>query len=247
MIAFVLAVTVAASQVVGQGPPTIDPGMTRAQVVAKLGEPMSTRTYEGHTYLLYKNGCERSCGMSDLVVLDSDKVVDAVFRSNARHYSGTSSSPRMISMADLHQTEGKPIAVAEAEKAEQPEKPAKFVKHTKVAKVAKVAAPQIETVNGDKTEKMAKAEKPAKLEKTEKAVSVENGETAPSKPAVAKPVVAKPAVEKPAPAPAPAEAPAPVAQPKLPEVIRPAPTPKKDTAKKAGAVIKPEPNPKPKS
>jgi hypothetical protein len=238
MIAFVLAVTVAASQVVGQGPPTIDPGMTRAQVVAKLGEPMSTRTYEGHTYLLYKNGCERSCGMSDLVVLDSDKVVDAIFRSNARHFSGTSSSPRMMSLADLHPTEDKAITVAEAEKAQQPEKPARFEKHTKVAKVAKVAAPQLETATGDKTDKVAKVEKPAKpvkVEKAEKAVSVDNGETAPS----------KPAVEKPAPAPAAAQRPA--APPRLPEVIRPAPTPKKDTAKKAGAVVKPEPNPKPKS
>jgi hypothetical protein len=241
MIAFVLAVTVAVSQApVSQGPPTIDPGMTRAQVVAKLGEPMSTRTYEGHTYLLYKNGCERSCGMSDLVVLDSDKVVDAVFRSEARKYSGTSSSPRMISMAELHQTSDKAISVAEAEKAEQAEKPAKFEKHTKVAKVAKVAAPKLETVNGEKSEKVAKVEKPAKpakVEKTEKAVSVDNGETAPS----------KPAVEKPAPAPAPASAPAPAAPAKLPEVIRPAPTPKKDSAKKSGVVIKPEPNQKPKS
>src|SRR5215472_762582 len=108
MIAFVFAVAVAASQA-GQGPPTIDPGMTRAQVVAKLGEPMSTRTYDGHTYLLYKNGCERSCGMSDLVVLDSDKVVDAVFRSNARRYSGMSSSPKMLTAADLHGGSGKPM------------------------------------------------------------------------------------------------------------------------------------------
>src|SRR5215472_1772450 len=147
MIAFVLAVTVAVSQApVSQGPPTIDPGMTRAQVVAKLGEPMSTRTYEGHTYLLYKNGCERSCGMSDLVVLDSDKVVDAVFRSTARHYSGTSSSPRMISMAELHQSGDKAITVAEADKGEQPEKPAMAVKHAKVAKVAKVQPPKLEGV-----------------------------------------------------------------------------------------------------
>jgi hypothetical protein len=52
MIAFVFAVAIAASPAVGQGPPTIDPGMTQAQVVAKLGEPLSTRTYDGHTYLL---------------------------------------------------------------------------------------------------------------------------------------------------------------------------------------------------
>jgi hypothetical protein len=83
-----------------QTPATIDPGMTRAQVVAKLGEPLSFRDFQSFTYLLYKNGCERKCGMNDLVVLDSGKVVDAVFRSPARHYTGTSSSPRMIPMAD---------------------------------------------------------------------------------------------------------------------------------------------------
>jgi len=79
---------------------TIDPGMTRDQVVAKLGEPLSTRSYDNHTYLLYKNGCEKTCGMNDLVVLDSGKVVDAVFRAPGRKYSGTSSSPRMISESE---------------------------------------------------------------------------------------------------------------------------------------------------
>ena len=91
---------VAALTVQSQGPVTIDPGMTREQVVAKLGEPLSARTYDGHTYLLYRNGCEKKCGMNDLVVLDSGKVVDAVFRSHARKYSGTSSSPHMISAAE---------------------------------------------------------------------------------------------------------------------------------------------------
>ena len=78
----------------------IDPGMTQAQVVAKLGPPLSTRTSDGHTYLFYKNGCERTCGMNDLVVLDSGKVVDAVFRSPSRKYTGKSSSPVMISRTD---------------------------------------------------------------------------------------------------------------------------------------------------
>src|SRR6478752_7944511 len=85
---------------------TIDPGMTRAQVVAKLGEPLSARTYQGHTYLLYKNGCEKKCGMNDLVVLDSGKVIDAVFRSPNRKYSGTSSSPRMIPQAEARKGVG---------------------------------------------------------------------------------------------------------------------------------------------
>jgi len=84
--------------------------MSREQVVAKLGEPLSTRTYDGHTYLLYRNGCEKKCGMNDLVVLDSGKVVDAVFRSPSRWYSGKSSSPRMISAAEARK--GAPASAA---------------------------------------------------------------------------------------------------------------------------------------
>jgi hypothetical protein len=239
MIAFVLAVAIAASPALGQGPPTIDPGMTQAQVVAKLGEPLSTRTYDGHTYLLYKNGCERSCGMSDLVVLDSGKVVDAIFRSNARRYSGTSSSPRMILAADLQQPADKSAIVVDAG-----EKPAKAEKK---AKLAKVAPPKVEGI--DKAVQPAKVVKPAKVakpatvvrvEKVDKAakVKVENGETAPSKPAPEKIATPAPPAES---------APAPATPPKLPEVFRPAPTPKKDTAKKSDAAIKPDPNKKPKS
>jgi hypothetical protein len=97
-----LAALLFASPVAAQQPATIDPGMTRAQVVAKLGEPLSSRAFDGFTYLLYKNGCEKKCGMNDLVVLDSGKVVDAVFRAPGRRYTGTSSSPRMISMADAN-------------------------------------------------------------------------------------------------------------------------------------------------
>jgi outer membrane protein assembly factor BamE (lipoprotein component of BamABCDE complex) len=39
---------------------TIDPGMNLDQVITKLGEPASVRTYEGHTYLYYKNACEKT-------------------------------------------------------------------------------------------------------------------------------------------------------------------------------------------
>src|SRR6185369_14645514 len=101
VISFVAALTLQS-----QGPVTIDPGMSREQVVAKLGQPLSVRSYEGHTYLLYKNGCEKKCGMNDLVVLDSGKVIDAVFRSTARKYSGTSSSPHMISQAEARKGNG---------------------------------------------------------------------------------------------------------------------------------------------
>jgi len=226
MIAFVIAVAIAA-QAPAQGPTqvTIDSGMTRAQVVAKLGEPMSSRTYDGHTYLLYKNGCERSCGMSDLVVLDSDKVVDAIFRSSARRYSGTSSSPRMISMAEASRGSDEPEVIV----ADKAEKPAKAPKAAKATRVAKVAAPKLEA-----------ASKPAKVEK------VEGGETAPAKPVAPKPAAqaaAQPAMQPAAqpaaqPSTQPATQPEPQAAPKLPQVFRPAPTPKKDTVKKGDTANK---------
>jgi hypothetical protein len=72
---------------------TIDPGMTRAQVIERLGKPATVRTYQGSTYLLYSNNCGKTCGMQDLVILDHDVMVDAVFRSPNRHFTGTSSSP----------------------------------------------------------------------------------------------------------------------------------------------------------
>lgn len=72
---------------------TVDPGMTRSQVIERLGQPASERTRGEHTYLFFQNGCERQCGMSDLVMLRADTVIDAIFRSSQRRYSGTSSSP----------------------------------------------------------------------------------------------------------------------------------------------------------
>ena len=87
---------------------TIDPGMTEAQVLEKLGQPLSSRSLKTFTYLLYRNGCEKKCGMNDLVTLDSGKVVDAVFRTPNRRYSGTSSSPRAIPAAEA--SKGKPDA-----------------------------------------------------------------------------------------------------------------------------------------
>ena len=76
---------------------SISPGMTRAQVVASLGEPLTSRQMNEFTYVFYRNECTRACGMNDIVVLRSDSVVDAVFRSPTRHYTGKSSSPEPIS------------------------------------------------------------------------------------------------------------------------------------------------------
>jgi outer membrane protein assembly factor BamE (lipoprotein component of BamABCDE complex) len=76
---------------------SIDPGMTRDQVVAKLGKPTSEHSSGSATFLYYQNGQEKKMGMSDMVALDSGKVVDAVFRSSARRYTGKSSSPAPVS------------------------------------------------------------------------------------------------------------------------------------------------------
>jgi len=76
---------------------TVSPGMSEAQVVQSLGKPATRRAVGERTYLFYANSCGRSCGMNDLVVLARDSVVDAIFRSPDRHYTGTSSSPESVS------------------------------------------------------------------------------------------------------------------------------------------------------
>jgi len=114
MRAAVFAISFLSASTLGaQKAATIDPGMSREQVVAALGQPLSSKSYDGYTYMLYRNGCEKKCGMNDLVVLDSGKVVDAVFRSATRKYSGESSSPKMISAADAKHvsSDGKPLVV----------------------------------------------------------------------------------------------------------------------------------------
>lgn len=89
---------------------TIDPGMTRAQVIERLGKPATVRTYQGSTYLMYTNKCGKSCAMQDVVILDHDVVVDAMFRSPDRHYSGTSSSPEALK-ANSRTQRNQPLAV----------------------------------------------------------------------------------------------------------------------------------------
>ena len=71
----------------------IDPGMTREQVIERLGRPATERSSNGFTYLFFINGCERTCGMNDLVTLRGDSVTDAIFRAPHREFSGRSSSP----------------------------------------------------------------------------------------------------------------------------------------------------------
>ena len=90
-----LAVTVAVAMP-ADAQTTIDPGMTRAEVVELLGKPQGERTAGSYNYLFYRNGCEERCGMQDLVILQNDLVVDAIFRSPRRVYSGESSSPNGV-------------------------------------------------------------------------------------------------------------------------------------------------------
>jgi hypothetical protein len=85
----------------------VDPGMSKAQVVAKLGAPLTERSVEGRTYLFYSNKIETRVGMHDLVVLDDDRVVDAIFRAEARRYTGRSSSPTAIPPVVAYWGEGR--------------------------------------------------------------------------------------------------------------------------------------------
>ena len=92
ILVFVLSL-LAAAPAAAQDARVIDPGMSREQVISELGPPVTVRTAGRFVYLFYPNGCERTCGMQDLVILEDDAVVDAIFRSARRSYSGTSSSP----------------------------------------------------------------------------------------------------------------------------------------------------------
>ena len=79
---------------------TISPGMSRAKVVAALGAPTTERSVAEFRYLFYRNDCGKQCGMNDLVILRNDGVVDAIFRSPSRRYTGTSSSPAPVSASE---------------------------------------------------------------------------------------------------------------------------------------------------
>jgi hypothetical protein len=82
----------------------IDPGMSKAEVIAHLGSPQSMKTSDTLTFLYYRNGCEKTCGMNDVVTLSHDKVVDAIFRDPSRKYTGESSSPNQVSAAQARKT-----------------------------------------------------------------------------------------------------------------------------------------------
>jgi hypothetical protein len=72
---------------------TVSPGMTRDEVIGVWGEPIAERATGNQTFLFFRNGCEVSCGMLDVVFLEGGQVVDAVVRGQGHIYGGTSSSP----------------------------------------------------------------------------------------------------------------------------------------------------------
>ena len=72
---------------------TVAPGMSQEDVVAVWGRASAVRHAGEYTYLHYPNGCELTCGTDDVVILQNDKVVDAIVRWRGHGYSGESSSP----------------------------------------------------------------------------------------------------------------------------------------------------------
>jgi len=90
----------------------IDPGMSKAQVIQHLGQPQSISKKDSSLFLYYKNGCEKTCGMLDLVILINDKVVDAIFRDPNRHYTGKSTSPMALTPAEARKAStGAPLKI----------------------------------------------------------------------------------------------------------------------------------------
>jgi len=154
-IAFVASLLVAvASSANAQA--SIDHGMTKDQVIAKLGKPASEHSSGTKTFLYYANGQEKTVGMSDMVAIEDGKVVDAVFRSSSRKYTGMSSSPKPISAeAAIVKGGGKPStkpmklpptpakAVPPAKKLAEPAKTvdSKKIAPVKAADTAKKSAP----------------------------------------------------------------------------------------------------------
>jgi hypothetical protein len=67
--------------------------MSERQVYSLWGRPAAIRREGDYTYLFFPNSCERTCGTLDLVMLQNDRVVDAVVRWPGHNYSGESSSP----------------------------------------------------------------------------------------------------------------------------------------------------------
>ena len=88
-----IAMAVSARALHAQDVKTIRPGMTEAEVRSAWGAPVTSRKVGDYAYLFYENGCLRTCGTYDLVVLQGGQVVDAIVRGKDHNYDGVSSSP----------------------------------------------------------------------------------------------------------------------------------------------------------
>jgi hypothetical protein len=82
-----------ATPLLAQDVATIKPGMSQADVRANWGEPLTVKSRGDYSYMFYTNGCLKTCGTYDVVILEKDQVVDAIVRAKNRKYDGTSSSP----------------------------------------------------------------------------------------------------------------------------------------------------------
>jgi len=94
--------SLAAAQQAAPAPPSPDstaaanavrPGMTQAEVEARWGQPLATRTANDWTYMYFRNRRERRVGYEDVVLLQHGQVMDAIVRSPDHVYAGVSSSP----------------------------------------------------------------------------------------------------------------------------------------------------------
>lgn len=81
----------------GYAPPAqvkvIRAGMSEAEVRVSWGEPLTVRRRGAFSYMFYENGCLKTCGMHDLVILEGGQVTDAIARASYHAYEGVSSSP----------------------------------------------------------------------------------------------------------------------------------------------------------
>ena len=99
-IAAAIVVLMAPRAAVAQTQPvSIDPGMTKEQVLARLGNPSEESHSGSFTYLLYNSDCGAKCRQDDLVVLERGVVTDAVFQSGKRTYTGQSEQPSALQPA----------------------------------------------------------------------------------------------------------------------------------------------------
>ena len=158
----------AAAPAAAQAPQSIDPGMSQGQVTERLGQPSASRTIGSFTYLFYKNGCVKVCGMDDVVILEDDKVVDAVFRSSERAYSGRSSSPRAIpaEVAARSHPGARDEAPGAVQQAGEPRPETKPEATPPADKKADTATPQAKPAHNDTTAKPLPGSKPDSVHDT---------------------------------------------------------------------------------